>query len=629
MKGKNVLVRDGEIKRREAANRAYLMKLNSDHLLFNYRLEAGRYSGRGIPEDAHGGWESPVCQLRGHFLGHWLSAAALHYEESGDPELKAKAEVIIDELAECQMDNGGQWAGPIPEKYLHWIADGKGIWAPQYNLHKLFMGLVDAYRFLGNRKALEIADSFTDWFADWSSRFSREKFDDILDVETGGMLEVWADLLQITGKEKYRTLLERYYRSRLFRPLLEGKDPLTNMHANTTIPEVLGCARAFEVTGEERWMDIVKAYWNCAVTERGYLATGGQTAGEVWMPKQKMKARLGDKNQEHCTVYNMIRLAEFLFRHSGDPAYAQYIEYNLYNGIMAQAYYQEYPLTGSKRDDPKTGLLTYFLPMKAGLRKDWSSETDSFFCCHGTMVQANAAWNRGIYYLDGDGIYVCQYFDSDMTADIGGQEVRIVQRQDRMSGSLMNSSNTAGVQEINEMTAKHENMPSYRKYDFVVHVSEPLAFTLRCRIPEWIASEASIYVNGVLQERTADSARFHALRRTWKDGDRVSFILPIGIRFVPLPDDENLGAFRYGPEVLAGIGESERILYADNDDIASEVEMENEREWGSWRYFFKTANQDPAIQMRRIRDIGYEPFQIYFKVKKVRNSSSHGSTFSL
>ncbi|WP_273388202.1 beta-L-arabinofuranosidase domain-containing protein [Cohnella zeiphila] len=78
----------------------------------------------------------------------------------------------------------------------------------------------------------------------------------------------------------------------------------------------------------------------------------------------------------------------------------------MYNGIMAQAYYQEYPLTGSKRDDPKTGLLTYFLSMKAGLRKDWSSETDSFFCCHGTIVQANAAWNRGIYYLDGDGIYV-------------------------------------------------------------------------------------------------------------------------------------------------------------------------------------------------------------------------------
>lgn len=618
LKGTNVLIRDGEIKRREAANRAYLMKLKNENLLFNYRLEAGRFSGRGIPDDAHGGWESPVCQLRGHFLGHWLSAAAMHVEETGDPELRVKMELIIDELAECQKDNGGRWAGPIPEKYLHWIANGKSIWAPQYNLHKLLMGLVDAYLYAGNEKALSIADSFADWFVDWSGRFSREQFDDILDVETGGMLEVWADLLRITGNAKYKSLLERYYRSRLFQPLLEGKDPLTNMHANTTIPEVLGCARAYEVTGEQRWMDIVKAYWKCAVTERGYLATGGQTAGEVWMPKNKMKARLGDKNQEHCTVYNMIRLAEFLFRHSADPAYAQYIEYNLYNGIMSQAYYQEYSLTGHKHDYPSSGLLTYFLPMKAGLRKDWSSETDSFFCCHGTMVQANAAWNRGLYYQDRDGIYVCQYFDSEVKANIGGTPVTIVQSQDRMSGSGMNSSITAGVQGINPMTAIHENMPSYRKYDLNVSLSEPAEFTIYLRIPEWIMSEATIYVNGSLHGKSEDGGRFYAVRRVWQDGDTVSLLLPIGIRFVPLPDDESMGAFRFGPEVLAGICESERILYADLDAAASELEMENEREWGSWRYFFKTANQDPAISFRRLRDIGYEPYQIYFKVKQAR-----------
>ena len=52
-------------------------------------------------------------------------------------------------------------------------------------------------------------------------------------------------------------------------PLLEGRDVLTNMHANTTIPEVLGCARAYEVTGEEKWLEIVKCYWKCAVTDRG------------------------------------------------------------------------------------------------------------------------------------------------------------------------------------------------------------------------------------------------------------------------------------------------------------------------------------------------------------------------
>lgn len=617
LKGKHVVINDNDLRRREKENREYLMKLTSDNLLFNFRLEAGRFSGRGIPEDAHTGWESPVCQIRGHFLGHWLSAAAFHYYKTGDMEIKAKADLIIEELAECQKDNGGQWAGPIPEKYLYWIAKGKPIWAPQYNLHKLLMGLVDMYKYADNGKALEVADKFADWFFDWSGKYSRAEFDDILDVETGGMLEIWAELLQITKNEKYKTLLERYYRSRLFKPLLEGKDPLTNMHANTTIPEVLGCARAYEVTGEKEWLDIAVAYWKCAVTDRGYLATGGQTAGEVWMPKMKFKNRLGDKNQEHCTVYNMMRLAEFLFRHTANPEYLQYMEYNFYNGILAQAYYQEYYLTGSKHNNPDKGLLTYFLPMMAGLCKDWSKETDSFFCCHGTMVQANAALNRSIYYQNDTEIYICQYFTSELIADIDGEKIHIVQAQDFMSGSMLNSSNTAGYQEFNDIAVLHENIPNYRKYDFLVHSPVSKNFTISLRIPDWIMSEAVIYVNDQLHGKTSVSSAFYKIRREWKEGDRVSIILPIGINFIPLPDDKSIGAFRFGPEVLAGICESERTLFVSNDDVTSEIIMENERQWGEWRYFFKTVNQEPGIRFRRVRDIGYEPFQIYFTVKKV------------
>ena len=37
--------------------------------------------------------------------------------------------------------------------------------------------------------------------------------------------------------------------------MVAGKDVLTNMHANTTIPEVHGAARAWEVTGDQRWRD--------------------------------------------------------------------------------------------------------------------------------------------------------------------------------------------------------------------------------------------------------------------------------------------------------------------------------------------------------------------------------------
>lgn len=611
LRGKTVRLFEGELLQKENANRQYLMKLENRYLLRNYMIEAGRFSGRGTDPDAMGGWEDPVCQLRGHFLGHWLSAAALRYQELEDGELRAKAEAILKELYRCQQDNGGEWVCPIPEKYLFWIGKGKSIWAPQYNIHKLFMGLIDVYRFMELKLALQIADKLTDWFYRWSAEYTREEFDNILDIETGGMLEVWADLLEITGDTKYDTLLRRYYRARLFEPLLQGKDVLTNMHANTTIPEVLGCARAYEVTGEEKWMEIVQAYWKCAVTDRGYFVTGGQTQGEVWTPMKKLKARLGDKNQEHCTVYNMIRLAEFLFRHTGKPEYMHYIEYNVRNGILAQTYWQGDSWKGSSQ----RGLLTYFLPMKAGSKKDWAGEMDSFFCCHGTMVQANAAWNQRIYYQEDKTLYITAYADSEADFAIGDQKITLIQKQDYMNGSLMDSSVNNVQQKVTDTTSTYANKPHFRKYVLTLHMDKEVKCKLCLRIPDWIVRKACVYINDVLVAETACTEEFITIERNWKDEDRITLLLPIGLQFIPLPDDSKMGAFRYGPDVLAGITEQERILKLQSEDPVEELSADTERQWGDFRTFYRTENQDPGISFRKLNDIGYEPYQIYFKIK--------------
>lgn len=615
LKGRSVVLREGRLVERAKLNREYLMSLENRYLTRNFDLEAGRFTNREIDVNAMGGWESPTCQLRGHFLGHWLSAAALYYEQTGDMELKAKADAVVAEIAACQKDNGGQWAASIPEKYLYWIAAGRNIWAPQYTIHKLLMGLVDLYLYAGNDEALEVADHFADWFDNWSAGYTREEFDNILDYETGGMLEIWAELLEITGSEKYRRLLSRYYRARLFEPLLQGEDVLTNMHANTTIPEILGCARAYEATGDEKWLEIVKAYWKCAVTDRGCFATGGQTQGEIWTPKMKLKARLGKRNQEHCTVYNMMRLAQFLFLETQDPAFLQYMEYNLYNGIMAQSYYRAVN-TESNREEK--GLLTYFLPMQAGGRKGWSGEMDSFFCCHGTMVQANARLNEGIYYQDGSRLYVGQYLNSDVEFELTSGRVRIEQREDTMNGLLQSSSENNVAQTVNEITGAQESRPGVRKYVFTVRTKEPSAFTLALRIPEWIRAKALILVNGVTEETTADSTRFAEVYRVWEDGDQVTVILPIGLSFVALPDDASMGAFRYGPEVLVGVTSQERILCLpeeDEGDPTKELVTEDERQWGQWNVHFRTEHQEPGISFVPINEIGYEPYQMYFKVE--------------
>ena len=596
----------GQLSRKTESNRRYLLSLDTENLLRNHYIEAGIWQSNQLPDNIHGGWESPTCQLRGHFLGHWLSAAARVYAATGDAEVKGKADRIVSELARCQKENGGEWAGSIPEKYLEWIARGKSVWAPQYTIHKTFMGLMDMYKLAGNRQALEIADAWSNWFYRWSGKFTREQFDDILDYETGGMLEIWADLYGITDRKEHYELMQRYYRRRLFDPLLAGEDVLTNMHANTTIPEVLGAARAWEVTGEQRWRDIVEAYWQLAVNKRGYFCTGGQTCGEIWTPPYEMSARLGEMNQEHCTVYNMMRLAGFLLKWTGDPVYADYWERNLYNGIMAQGHWEGFYPSGVKPQHPLTGLIAYFLPLHEGAEKHWGSHTHDFWCCHGTLVQANAAHTEDIYFEDPDGVAVCQYIPSALRWDRNGSMIRIQQHINHRAGSC---------NIVNKTNIEYMHRPMSLAIDFTVECDSPAQFGLKLRIPWWITGDVKIYVNGELQDIQCKPSSFCTISRTWSK-DTVNIELPKGLTACPLPDDPETFAFMEGPVVLAGLCDEGRVLYGDAEHPETILVPDDERKWSSWNTGYRTKGQDRNIRFIPLYDVGYEKYTVYFKVKK-------------
>ncbi len=592
----------GELKRRYDLNRAYVMSLTKENLLQNYLLEAGLHPHRGIfratshgDPDAgdgwHWGWESPTCQLRGHFLGHWLSAAARMFASTGDAEAKAKADAIVDGLARCQERNGGEWVGSIPEKYFDWIAQGHRVWAPHYTIHKTLMGLIDMVKFANNQQALEILVKQARWFTRWTEQFSREEMDDLLDVETGGMLEAWSDLYGLTGDPEHRELMRRYDRPRLFERLLAGEDPLTNRHANTTIPEAHGAARAYEVTGEARYREIAEAYWRCAVTDRGYFATGGQTNGEIWTPPFEFAARLGDKTQEHCTVYNMMRLADYLYRWTGDVEFADYIERNLYNGILAQ-------------QNPETGMVAYFLPLEPGARKIWGSATNDFWCCHGSLVQAHTFHNAYVYYQDDEGLLVNQYVPTELSWVRGDVPITVRQTFDTEAALPGAMTDDGSV-----------HRPGHWAVEFAVSAEQPVKFTLKLRLPWWLAGEARIWVNGERLSVAAGPSEYATFHRTWRE-DTVRIELPKALTTCPLPDDPARTAFLDGPVVLAGLCDEERALIGDPDDPNTILAPHNEREWVVWRHGYRTVNQDRNILFKPLYEVVDERYTVYFPVKR-------------
>jgi len=568
-----VALRSGVFQDRFELNRRYLMGLRNENLLLNHYLEARltaicfRTSHAGRPDagdDLHWGWESPTSQIRGQFVGHWLSAAARIYAQTGEAELKARAEALVSELARCQESNGGEWVGAIPESYFHWLAKGRPTWAPQYVLHKIMMGLYEMHAFAGSDQALDVLEKSAQWFHRWSGQFSRQHMDDILDTETGGMLELWADLYGATGKQEYLDLMHRYDRPRLFERLLAGEDALTNQHANTTIPEAHGAARAYEVTGEDRWRKIAEAYWRCAVTDRGCFCTGGQTSGEIWTPPFEQAARLGDKNQEHCTVYNMIRLADYLLRWTGEAQYADYIERNLYNGILAQQH-------------PQTGMVTYFLPLGAGSRKVWGHPTHNFWCCHGSLVQAHALYACLAYYEDEAGLVVAQYLPSELRWQRNAVPVRVTQAFDS--------------------EASAQRRPSRWAVELEVDCEQPVEFRLKLRLPEWVTEPVAVFVNGERQAVSGGPSSFHAIERVWHK-DRVRVELPKALWACALPDQPDTVAFLDGPVVLAALCDEERTLYGDKEEPGTLLAPDNERQWEQWLPGYRTVNQPRGLRFK-------------------------------
>src|SRR6202453_1464512 len=130
---------DSPFKTAQEADARYMQSLDLDRLLHNFRVNAG------LPSSAEplGGWEAPNCELRGHFVGHFLSACALMYASTGDVELKTKGEAVVAELVKCQEAKGNGYLSAFPESFFDRLSDGKGVWAPFYTLHKILAGNLD------------------------------------------------------------------------------------------------------------------------------------------------------------------------------------------------------------------------------------------------------------------------------------------------------------------------------------------------------------------------------------------------------------------------------------------------------------------------------------------------------
>ena len=92
----------------QQVGKRYLLELDVDRLL------APVYEGAGlIPlKSSYGGWES--MEIKGHSLGHYLSALATMYSETEDVLLKERLDYIVATLKRLQREDG--YVGGFPSQ---------------------------------------------------------------------------------------------------------------------------------------------------------------------------------------------------------------------------------------------------------------------------------------------------------------------------------------------------------------------------------------------------------------------------------------------------------------------------------------------------------------------------------
>jgi DUF1680 family protein len=505
----DVRLLDGPFRDAMLRDQQYLLSLDPDRLLRNFRVNVG------LPTDAkpYGGWEAPNIELRGHAVGHYLSACSMMYASTGNPKLKQQVDYIVAGMAMCQSNSPAAGFHPgylsaFPESFFDRLEQGRQVWAPWYTLHKIMAGLLDAYQYTGNAQALDVLTNMANWVQWREDRLTPQQMQRTLETEQGGMTEVLANLYGVTGNTNYLHLSEMFNHQQVIGPLEQGQDRLNGLHANTQIPKIVGITREYEFTGEPQFLTAANTFWNAVAQDRSYVI-GGDSDNEHFFPTNQFAEHLSPDTCETCNTYNMLKLTHDLFEVEPDAQKMDFYERALYNDILAS-------------QDPQSDMFTYFMSLKPGHFKVYSTPENSFWCCVGTGMENHSKYGNTIYYHGQDSLYVNLFIASELSWP-----------------------------EKNLTLSQETKFPDRDTTQLKFQCKEPVQLALKIRWPAW-ADKITVRVNGWKQKITGQPCSYVTIDREWRNGDRVDVELPMKLHIVPLPGTTNLVALLDGPIVLAG-----------------------------------------------------------------------------
>lgn len=577
---KSVTLTSSWIKHREDLNIEFLKSLDPDRLLHNFKINAG------LPSNAQplDGWESPNVGLRGHFVGHYLSAVSCVVEKYQDTLLAKRLNYMVDQLYKCQQAFGNGYLSAFPEKDFDVLEAKFGdVWAPYYTYHKIMQGLLDIYTRTGNKKAYDMVVGMATYVEKRMSKLSDETIEKVLysvganpSNEAGAMNEVLYKLYKVSKDPKHLALAKLFDRDWFAVPLSKNEDILSGLHSNTHLVLVNGFAQRYSITKEKKYHDAVVNFWDMLMEFHTYangtssgprpnVTTNTSLSAEHWGVPGQLSSTMTKETSESCVSHNTQKLTSTLFTWTVNPTYADAFMNTFYNSTLAL-------------QSGNSGKCVYHLPLGSPRKKTFLKEND-FRCCNGTTIEAFSLLNSGIYYHNDSTLWVNLYFPSKV--------------------------NWA---EKNLVLSQVGNFPVDSCVEFTVSTKKKTTFALNLLIPSW-AQKATVYINGEKQTNQIVPNSYIRLNRQWKNSDKIKLVFQYDFHIKTMPDDKNVIAFFYGPILLAFASESELILKGNHAAILNSLSKDKNNS------SFHLSNNGKNYLLIPFYDIDEQSYGVYATIR--------------
>jgi uncharacterized protein len=564
---------DGPMKQQFDENHARFLNLDEDRLLKVFRQVAGLPS----PGEDMGGWYDLTGFslerndfhgfIAGHTFGQYVSGLARAYAVTGSEPTRAKINRLVKGYAET-LD-------PKAKFFVDYRL-------PAYTYDKLSCGLIDAHEFAHDPMAMDTHEKLTRAMKAYlpekalsrqEQRSRPHKDTSYTWDETYTLPENFFLAYQRSGKVFYRDLAKQYLEDdTYFGPLSKGNNVLPFEHAYSHVNAFSSAMQAYITLGSQMHLQAATNGFEMLVKTQSF-ATGGWGPDEAF--GEPGRGQLGDSlGSTHasfetpCGAYGHFKITRYLLRVTQDAQYGDSMERVLYNTILGA-----WPIQAD-------GTSFYYSDYANTGKKVWYGQ--KWPCCSGTFPQLAADYHISTYLRAEDGVYVNLFTPSKVQWKDG-------------SGSY-------GLRQETKYPLDH-------KVQIQVSGSQAKEYTIYVRIPGWARPDPVVSVNGKRISDSVQAGTFAALRRTWKDGDRVELELPMPLRLEPVDANHpNVVALLRGPLVLFAVADSQPSF--DKSALLQARSTGNTN--GDW---IAQAADGSSISMRPFMNIDKENYSTYVLLK--------------